>query len=141
MVGLYEPASSLKYQNTLLQHQISVATGFSRCAHRADTINLKALFEQGRREARKSNPRGTVCEKFINLKKYHNEFQDRLKQLIESKQEDREVAPVPQPHRAPVIDMMEALKKSLAASGASHKKPMHAATTELHRRGTRRAAS
>jgi len=82
-----------------------------------------------------------LSEEF-NLKKYHDEFQDRLKELIESKQEGREVAATPQPHRAPVIDMMEALKKSLAASGASRKKPMHADhSTESHRRGTRRAAS
>jgi len=82
-----------------------------------------------------------LSEEF-NLKKYHDEFQDRLKELIASKQEGREVAAAPQPHRAPVIDMMEALKKSLAASGASRKKPMHADhTTESHRRGTRRAAS
>ncbi len=81
-----------------------------------------------------------LSEEF-NLKKYHDDFQDRLKELIDSKQEGREVAAAPQPHRAPVIDMMEALKKSLAASGASNKKPMHAGrSTELHRRGTRRAA-
>jgi len=82
-----------------------------------------------------------LSEEF-NLKKYHDEFQDRLKELIASKQEGREVAAVPQPHRAPVIDMMEALKKSLAASGASRKKPLHAdRTAESHRRATRRAAS
>jgi len=82
-----------------------------------------------------------LSEEF-HLKKYHDEFQDRLKELIDSKQEGREVAAAPQPHRAPVIDMMEALKKSLAASGASRKKPMHAGrSTELHRRGTRRAVS
>ncbi|HEV2224754.1 MAG TPA: Ku protein [Candidatus Acidoferrales bacterium] len=82
-----------------------------------------------------------LSEEF-NLKKYHDEFQDRLKELIASKQEGREVAAAPQPHRAPVIDMMEALKKSLAASGASRKKPMLAdRAAESHRRGTRRAAS
>jgi DNA end-binding protein Ku len=82
-----------------------------------------------------------LSEEF-HLEKYHDEFQDRLKELIASKQEGREVAAAPQPHRAPVIDMMEALKKSLAASGASRRKPMHAdRTAESHRRGTRRAAS
>ncbi|MHB8753492.1 MAG: non-homologous end joining protein Ku [Candidatus Acidiferrales bacterium] len=82
-----------------------------------------------------------LSEEF-RLEKYHDEFQDRLKQLIESKQEGREVAAAPAPHRAPVIDMMEALKKSLAASGASSKKPLHAdRLSESHRRGSRRAAS
>ena len=82
-----------------------------------------------------------LSEEF-RLEKYHDEFQDRLKQLIESKQEGREVAAAPTPHRAPVIDMMAALKKSLAASGVSSKKPLHAdRPAESHRRGTRRAAS
>ncbi|MHB8525912.1 MAG: non-homologous end joining protein Ku [Candidatus Acidiferrales bacterium] len=82
-----------------------------------------------------------LSEEF-RLEKYHDEFQDRLKQLFESKQEGREVAAAPVPHRAPVIDMMEALKKSLAASGASSKKPQHAdRPSESHRRGSRRAAS
>ena len=82
-----------------------------------------------------------LSEEF-DLKKYHDEFQDRLKELIASKQKGRAVAAAPQPHRAPVIDMMEFLKKSLAASGASRKKPVHAdRTAESRRRGTRRAAS
>ena len=81
-----------------------------------------------------------LSEEF-NLKKYHDEFQDHLKELIASKREGREVAAAAQPHRAPVIDMVEALKKSLAASAASRKKPMHAdRAAESRRRGTRRAA-
>jgi DNA end-binding protein Ku len=59
----------------------------------------------------------TLSEEF-RLAKYHDEFQARLKALIEAKQEGREVAEAPHPHRAPVIDMMTALKKSLETSSA-----------------------
>jgi len=46
-----------------------------------------------------------------------------LKELIEAKRAGREVAATPEPHRAPVIDLMEALKKSLAQrEGAQPKK-------------------
>jgi DNA end-binding protein Ku len=50
---------------------------------------------------------------------YHNEFQQRLKQLIEAKQQGKTVEIGSQGKRkAPVIDMMTALKKSLEASSS-----------------------
>jgi len=50
-------------------------------------------------------------------KQYHNEFQEKLKKLIEAKQHGKSVEiGAQQPKRAPVIDMMTALKTSLAAS-------------------------
>jgi len=77
----------------------------------------------------------------FRLNKYHDEFQDRLKALIQAKQKGREVAAAPEPHRAPVVDMMAALKKSLAASGASHKHPAHARKhAEHHRKPACRAS-
>jgi DNA end-binding protein Ku len=45
--------------------------------------------------------------------KYHDEFQDRLQALIEAKRKGKEVLSAPVARRAPVIDMMTALKKSL----------------------------
>jgi DNA end-binding protein Ku len=77
----------------------------------------------------------------FRLNKYHDEFQDRLKALIEAKRKGREVAAAPEPHRAPVIDMMAALKKSLAASGASRKQPVHAQRHAESRRKPARRAS
>jgi|SRR5690348_16392992 len=81
----------------------------------------------------------TLSEDF-KLSKYHDEFQARLQALIEAKRKGKEIAAAPEPHRAPVIDMMAALKKSLAASGAK-KQPAHAerAAAEPHHR--RRRAS
>lgn len=77
----------------------------------------------------------------FRLGKYHDEFQDRLKALVEAKQKGREVAAAPEPHRAPVIDMMAALKKSLAASGASHGRPADARRQAENRRKPARRAS
>jgi DNA end-binding protein Ku len=50
-------------------------------------------------------------------KQYHNEFQERLKALIEQKSEGKvlDVGEAPR-KKAPVIDMMTALKKSLEAA-------------------------
>jgi DNA end-binding protein Ku len=47
--------------------------------------------------------------------KYHDTFQENLKKLIEAKLEGQEIAPVEKPKKlAPVIDLMAALKQSLA---------------------------
>jgi len=81
----------------------------------------------------------TLSEEF-HLEKYHDEFQERLKLLIEAKRKGKEVAAEPRPQRAPVIDMMAALKKSLETTGTRHKKPARAASA-LHRRFAHRAAS
>jgi DNA end-binding protein Ku len=46
--------------------------------------------------------------------KYHDEYRDNLQKMIEAKIEGRKVVEIPSEHVAPVIDIMEALKKSLA---------------------------
>jgi len=54
---------------------------------------------------------------------YHDEFQDRLRKLIEAKQHGKTVEIGGEtPKRAPVIDMMTALKKSLAATSSGTEK-------------------
>lgn len=76
----------------------------------------------------------TLSEDF-KLSKYHDEFQDRLQALIEAKRKGKEIAAAPEPHRAPVIDMMAALKKSLAATSGAKKQPAHAErSAEPHHR-------
>ena len=48
-------------------------------------------------------------------KKYHDSFQDNLKNLIQTKLEGGKIAEVEKPKRlAPVVDLMSALKQSLA---------------------------
>src|SRR6266700_6937217 len=63
-----------------------------------------------------------------NPEKYHDTFQDNLKKLIETKLEGGEITPVEKPKKlAPVVDLMAALKQSLAQTEGK-KKP--AATTK-----------
>jgi DNA end-binding protein Ku len=46
--------------------------------------------------------------------KYRDQYQENLRAMIDAKLKGQEVTEVAQPHMAPVIDLMEALKKSLA---------------------------
>jgi DNA end-binding protein Ku len=46
-------------------------------------------------------------------KKYHDTYQVRLKEMIEAKQQGKEAQPAEAKRLAPVIDLMEALQKSL----------------------------
>jgi DNA end-binding protein Ku len=56
--------------------------------------------------------------------KYHDTYRENLRQMIEAKIEGRAVVETPEVHAAPVIDIMEALKRSLAEK----RKPVQAAT-------------
>jgi len=55
--------------------------------------------------------------------KYHDTYRENLKGLIQAKVEGREVVETPAPQMAPVIDIMEALKRSLEIA----KKPVQSA--------------
>lgn len=82
-----------------------------------------------------------LSEEF-QLKKYHDEFETRLRALIEAKQKGREIVAVPHKERAPVIDMMAALKKSLERTAAGRKGPLHSTRdAAAHEKRTRRKAS
>jgi DNA end-binding protein Ku len=50
--------------------------------------------------------------------KYRDEYQENVRGMIGAKLKGQEVMEVAQPHMAPVIDLMEALKKSLAEKQA-----------------------
>ena len=55
-----------------------------------------------------------LADKF-EPEKYHDTFEENLKQLIKARLEGREVTPVEKPRKlAPVVDLMAALKESLA---------------------------
>jgi DNA end-binding protein Ku len=70
---------------------------------------------------------------------YHDTYQQNLKALIDAKREGKTVVEEALPKRAPVIDMMEALKRSLQASEAGKKKkPVRARPAA--REGRRRLA-
>lgn len=84
------------------------------------------VAEYGKQEETKLNPQEVkLAEALVqslaanfNPKQYRDEFQERLNALIEAKSKGRSIAAAPEAPRAPVIDIMEALKKSLASTGA-----------------------
>jgi DNA end-binding protein Ku len=76
--------------------------------------------------------------------KYHDEFQENLKKLIQTKLEGGEVTEIEKPKKlAPVVDLMAALKQSLAQT-EGRKKPAVAASETREavpaRKGGRRRA-
>src|SRR5258707_15149130 len=62
----------------------------------------------------------------FEAQKYKDTYQENVRGMIAAKLKGQEVTEVAQPHMAPVIDLMEALKKSLAEKQA----PVAAAAPE-----------
>jgi DNA end-binding protein Ku len=62
----------------------------------------------------------TMTEPF-KPNKYHDEFQDKLRKLIEAKQHGKTIEIGKEPGRSTVIDIKTALRKSLAASSSGSK--------------------
>jgi DNA end-binding protein Ku len=50
---------------------------------------------------------------------YHDEYRENVEKLIEAKRKGKKVTPINQPKPAPVIDLMQALQKSLAMGKAT----------------------
>ena len=78
----------------------------------------------------------TLSEDF-NPAKYHDTFQERLRALVGAKQKGKTFSEQPIPRQAQVIDMMEALKKSLReteSTGKRRRLSEHAAASRNGRR-------
>jgi DNA end-binding protein Ku len=83
----------------------------------------------------------SLAEDF-NPQQYEDMYQERLKALIEAKRHGKTIAEEEAPKRAPVIDMMEALKRSLHQTEERRsKRPTRARATGRERDGRRRLAS
>ena len=65
---------------------------------------------------------GSLAGKFTP-ENYSDQYQQRVKDLIEAKLKGQTVTVAPQAKLAPVIDLMEALKKSISERQAAPKKP------------------
>jgi DNA end-binding protein Ku len=74
--------------------------------------------------------------------KYSDEFQEKVKKLIKAHMEGKEVEAVEKPKKlAPVVDLMDALKKSLAATeGPGKKKPQRATAHHAAKKRGKNAA-
>lgn len=70
---------------------------------------------------------------------YRDEFQDRLRALVEAKAHGKTVAIAPTGKRAPVIDIMQALKQSLAANGDKKQRPKQLMKATEARKPARKA--
>src|SRR5205807_1510053 len=71
--------------------------------------------------------RASTAKKF-DLSKYKNQYREKLGKLIEAKAEGKEIVTPPAEQEPHVINLMDALKKSLDRQGASvegngHKPP------------------
>jgi DNA end-binding protein Ku len=58
----------------------------------------------------------------FNIDEFHDQYRENIQRLIKQKQKGEEVTRAKQPRRAPVIDIMEALKKSIAANSPTQSK-------------------
>lgn len=67
---------------------------------------------------------------------YKDNFQERLNQLIEAKLKGKSIEPTAKKRPAAVIDMMEALKKSLSKSHAAQHKAASVATPRQRRKAS-----
>jgi DNA end-binding protein Ku len=82
-----------------------------------------------------------LSEEF-QLKEYHDEFETRLRALIETKQKGRDIATTPGPKRAPVIDMMTVLKKSLERTAGPQRASLNSTSeSAMREKRTHRKAS
>jgi DNA end-binding protein Ku len=69
---------------------------------------------------------------------FHDSYRENVEHLIEQKRKGQKVTPIKQPRRAPVVNLMEALKRSLEASEAAKGKGPSRATA---RRPSKRKAA
>lgn len=64
----------------------------------------------------------------------HDTYRENVERLIEQKKKGQKITSMPHPRKAPVIDLMEALKRSLGASGKLSKSKVSSAKAPRKRR-------
>jgi DNA end-binding protein Ku len=103
------------YQHGLLLHTMYFANEIRRVPEfgALEAANLK------QQEIKLTEQLIATMKQPFKPAQYHDEFQDRLRKLVEAKRRGQTVEVEEAAKRAPVIDMMEALKKSLASRAKS----------------------
>ena len=71
---------------------------------------------------------------------FHDTYRENVEHLIEQKQKGEKVTPIKQPKNAPVVDLMEALKRSLKQSSEGKAKTGSTSRTAKRTRTRHRAA-
>ena len=107
------------YHHGLLLHTMYFANEIRRVPEfgALETVNLKP------QEVKLAEQLISTMLQPFKPAQYHDEFQDRLRKLVEAKRRGQTVEVEEAVKRAPVIDMMEALKKSLASRKTSGEEP------------------
>jgi DNA end-binding protein Ku len=78
----------------------------------------------------------------FKLASFHDTYRENVERLIEEKKKGHTITATKQPQKAPVIDLMEALKRSLKAQGGSESKSKEVQRTPAPRKTkTRRKAA
>src|ERR1041385_440728 len=113
------------YQHGLLLHTMYFANEIRRVPEfgALEAVNLKP------QEVKLTEQLISTMMQPFKPAQYHDEFQDRLGKLVEAKRRGQTVEIEEAAKRAPVVDMMEALKKSLASrtpGSAARKLPARA---------------
>jgi len=103
------------YQHGLLLHTMYFANEIRRVPEfgALQAVNLK------QQEIKLTEQLIVTMMRPFQAAQYHDEFQDRLRKLVEARRRGQTVEVEEAAQRAPVIDMMEALKKSLASRSKS----------------------
>jgi DNA end-binding protein Ku len=107
------------YHHGLLLHTMYFANEIRRVPEfgALETVNLKP------QEVKLAEQLISTMLQPFKPAQYHDEFQDRLRKLVEAKRRGQTVEVEEAAKRALVIDMMEALKKSLASRKTSGEEP------------------
>jgi DNA end-binding protein Ku len=119
--------------------------------HYHSQVRQESLFTADMPEVKVGKEEVRLASKLIeastkdefDISAYKDDYTDKLKQLIDAKVEGKQIVSPPQEEEAPVINLMDALKKSVAqARGGSKKAAARppAAKPARRRRGSRRTA-
>jgi DNA end-binding protein Ku len=82
-----------------------------------------------------------IARETFDPKRYKDEVQERMMDLIQKKVEGQEIVAAPEAPAGKVIDLMEALKASLGMSKSEERKPAIAAEAEAEAAPKKKAAS
>jgi DNA end-binding protein Ku len=72
---------------------------------------------------------------------FHDAYRENVERLIEQKKKGQKITPVKQPRKAPVIDLMDALQRSLKSSGPADRAEEGRSRGSARKRTTKRRAA
>jgi len=96
----------------------------------------KAKFSAKELEMAKSLAQHLTAK--FKLEEFHDTYRENVERLIEEKKKGAKVTAVKQPRKAPVIDLMEALKKSLQSKAHPERAEKPAKTPSAAKKATRK---